>query len=339
MRTSERFAIRKHRLARLLELCLAVPRIPTLEHSRERQALVTWMLDGGAHVDVERLDWDAVSDLARRFALVGPIHRHAAGSMPADLLEALASHVEILRMQNQILLHDATTIALALTAHAVPHVFLKGTALLLMHPTEFASRQTDDIDVLIHPEHLERAGEALLAHGFVPKPEPYSKGQHPLVVVSPAGTPCELHVRLEPKIERATWAVESYAVRNGVQLRVPGREAIIEHLCHHVLAQHAGVPRYLPRHLVEIAVLSSASGSVSLDTRWSRISFELVGLVRRAQRDPFVRTAMGMVLFPRWHTMSIHQFTERAKDIRFRGARREIKGLMRLPRYLLHEVA
>ena len=75
-----------------------------------------------------------------------------------------------------------------LAKEEIPFMPLKGAVLRTLYPTPWL-RNSCDIDILIHEEHLSRAKDALLTEGY----RLFSTGSHDIALDSPRGVHTELH--------------------------------------------------------------------------------------------------------------------------------------------------
>jgi putative nucleotidyltransferase-like protein len=326
----------------LARMFAVAPRIPTCVHLEERRLLLGVVAQRPERSGDGAIDWTYLSHLASRFAIVGPLWSALAARIraeaPARIAAEIADHARHVRVQNRILLEDACAIARLLADEGVAHVFLKGTALLVRYPQALAARHTDDIDLLVHARDVDLVERLLVERGFVRRTEPYDERQHPLVLTSAFGTSIEVHVAVS-ELTDSIWARREQATFEGTTLTVPATSDLVAHLCHHVLFQHAAIPRYLPRHLIDLSALLDAGAlagaeASSHSARWVEASIDILSLVRAWSTDRLRSTVLAALMFPRHHSVLPIAIEKRLKG-GFRGLRVELRALERLKGYAL----
>lgn len=181
-----------------------------------------------------------------------------------------------------------------------------------------AARHTDDLDLWIDPARYEAGVAALLAAGFTPTgkalevaidgrqmidflaPRCHEAAQ----LLSPLGALVELHRyppgnRLGEPFSTAIEASERVQI-DSHPIAVPSRAVLLEQICRHVVLHHRAQPRYLPRHLCDLAALDNCGCSVrahkgeGFSVRFSAGLFEAAFGGRRTG-DNWLR----QLLFPR----------------------------------------
>lgn len=142
-------------------------------------------------------------------ALSGPAAALDA-PMPVDLRAFLAEVERTNAARNAMLRGALAQITTALEATGVTPLVLKGGAFLAdTEAGDAAWRFMSDLDLLVHPEHLEACISAVRALGFLPTDAHYDpeREAHYPPLVSRCGTYCiELHTRL--------FAVHTIAISN-----------------------------------------------------------------------------------------------------------------------------
>lgn len=331
------------RLRHLGRLWAEVPRIPTTANLAERSALVTLLFgprDGAsARAAVAGAEEARIVELAAQYATLAPLAEALsspglAGVVAPATLEALKERRLGALLQNRLLLADAATIAQTLGRAGIGHLFLKGTVLLASYPS-LAARHVDDIDLLVRVADAPRVGAALAAAGFDVRES--GRMRHPLIATGPRGTLVEIHHGLDDGLDEGLWDRARTVEAVGAALVVPSVDDLFAHLSHHVLVQHARAPRYLLRHLFDVAALVDGgaprpSGPTPLAT-----SIELLELVRDAARSPPLAKLLGALLFPTRHS-TLHLAVARRFRLGFRGLGTELRALKNVPQYLVYDV-
>ena len=279
-------------LAQAARLLANVPRIPATSGWRERAICLASVLHAGGRgraltsTDLDGIDQAQLLAITDRYA-VTPLLAHALLPLEAtQIRDALVAALARTAAANQMLMRDAHLAAEILDHARIRAVALKGAALLVEGLVDPSLRHLDDVDLLVPAADAERAAQLLLRAGFRPDGLHRRAGHHhPDRLLSAAGSAIELHVRLPSG--RAAETLATSELRGG-GLRVPPRPELLRHLCHHVLRQHDEDPRYLPRHLYDVARLeghaTNAARGGSVDRtpppRGSR------GAVERFRRAP-----------------------------------------------------
>jgi hypothetical protein len=228
---------------------------------------------------------EAALSLARTNAvlptLAWTLARHGLlGSLPegvrSDLGEALTQNTA----QNALLLADLSNLTQAFGLAGVRFIVLKGAALMALDPRAIPCRQTDDIDLLVDQVDLYRARDCALALGYRQKRvpsrvdhagdvEPLSHHLAPLL--SPRGTPLELHFRLGPG-ERQPGRTPLLPGLRRVELRtsgatvfldVPSATLLASHLASHVIVHHRALGGCLARHVQDLHLLGANEAPAS----------------------------------------------------------------------------
>ncbi|MBI4816859.1 MAG: nucleotidyltransferase family protein [Deltaproteobacteria bacterium] len=225
--------------------------------------------------------------------------------LPADVAARAREICEQTHAANAALLADLVSIAEALDAERLPYAATKGSAILVAHHSFVGERHLDDIDLLVRATDLPRVDTLLTDLGATTERSPVNVDLHPLTVRTALGTKVEVHVRL-PRgdqagvLDRATpteWRTR--------RVRAESSKDLINHLCHHVIAQHIEDPRPLPRHLVDVAHLKSTCEPEMFDPRVPevRLSLELLALIERFQDDDRIEKLFASWLFPTHHSL------------------------------------
>jgi hypothetical protein len=222
------------------------------------------------------VDWDHLLALAARHAIAEALHvglERAGAAIPSHVRAALRDAHEGAAARNALLLAEAARVQAALSAGGVRSVLLKGTALLAAHAPAIGCRHVGDVDLLVAPADLARAGELAREigcrstgdelRGLDGRP---SSHLHLTPLLTPRGTTLELHRRPAHARETAAWTAavlaRSVPARTvGGEVRVPEREDQLAVACEH--ARHGALtePLLRPRHLGDLALLVAAGAS------------------------------------------------------------------------------
>ena len=117
------------------------------------------------------VDWERLYELARYEKAASVLLRHLGrigadtGSPGYEELRQLATISVMQMLQLEQLLHQTLDI---LARHDIEAVLLKGAGLAYTAYSSFADRPMGDIDLLVRPQHAERAWSLLQKHGWTP---------------------------------------------------------------------------------------------------------------------------------------------------------------------------
>lgn len=141
----------------------------------------------------------------------------------------------------------------------IPYVILKGSASGAYYPAPM-DRIMGDVDFLVSPDHLERAGEILKAEGFIPWEEEHichvvyrKENIHLEMHFEPAGVPYGKPGELVREYMKDVMEQAREIQVEGEKLRVPSRFhhglILLLHTSHHLTGEGIGL-----RHLCDWAV-------------------------------------------------------------------------------------
>ncbi len=140
------------------------------------ERVLAWLrADGGALEADDGVRWTEAHRAAAERAIevhgVGPLLHRTLGSRPAgragDSLRAFVAHTAALNTARAAVWRtELDRVLQAARAHAVPVLPLKSAALVLGGLDDPALRPTADIDLLVAPEAIDRAGRAWLDLGY-----------------------------------------------------------------------------------------------------------------------------------------------------------------------------
>lgn len=122
-------------------------------------------------IEVEGIDWQQFSSLARRHRIVPVVWRNLALPpalvIPPDVMrEVREAHKRNALSAMQSAAH-LMKIAGALAAAGIPALPLKGVCLAALHYGDIAARHAGDIDLLVAPAHLARANAIMRELGYL----------------------------------------------------------------------------------------------------------------------------------------------------------------------------
>jgi hypothetical protein len=134
-----------------------------------RSRLVSELLD-------EEVDWDRVVELARRHGTV-PLLYHglsvaAPDKVPGTLMTSLRGRFHELGRRNLYQIVELMGLLKDLGDGGVPAIPFKGPVLAEQVYGNLALREFSDLDVLVKPEHVDRASTILRDRGYAPWYEP-----------------------------------------------------------------------------------------------------------------------------------------------------------------------
>lgn len=127
----------------------------------------------GATLVQEGLDWFGLLRRAERHGVVPLLHRYlvqaTAGSVPPDFLHQLSDRFDNIARRNLFLTGELLKCMDLLGEHGIPAVPFRGPVLAACAYGDFALRQFDDLDVLLHEQHVRQARDLLVSLGYQPE--------------------------------------------------------------------------------------------------------------------------------------------------------------------------
>lgn len=201
-------------------------------------------------------DWARFERIAAHHGIAGVLY-HALHEHAAEVPEPVLQRLKLQYLANTFRAQRAATsvdaIAAALGRARVPLILLKGAALLRGLYPDAGLRPLTDIDVLIDPGDLERAGAELQRIGFLPLAGAETDGRGPLCHIhtvyqhsQPGSVPLELHWQLFEPYQPylfdlgEVWRLALHAARMPDHVRVMTPPHELAYLCLH-LERHAGM--------------------------------------------------------------------------------------------------
>jgi len=131
-----------------------------------------------------------------------------SGVVPPHIIEALGQRAESNSKRMEEMIREFSKVNSELRNRAIPHAFLKGFTLAPEFSPDPALRHQTDIDILVHPDFMAEAAEALIACGYSPRgseaegqlkfatPLQYVPSAHDDVYRVPAHREAELHTSI-----------------------------------------------------------------------------------------------------------------------------------------------
>lgn len=252
-------------------------------HERERAlvvAAVTGVLERSWPVrdGLSRVDWEWLLPRVRELALAGRVWAElvragVVAAVPPPVCAELRTSVEDTAAWNGQLMAAALRAGTALDAAGIPWLPMKGVALACASPGYGAARYTGDVDLVVAPEVLARAADALgrelpttkVQTGFdgeplTPAAADAMAALHVYSFCTQDGVTIELHHGLPSLAEDAglTRAVISRAVAStllGRRVYVPSLDDQLGIVCVHATLVHPGEGLFTLRHLADAAEL------------------------------------------------------------------------------------
>jgi hypothetical protein len=157
-------------------------------------------------------------------------------------------------LRNDLRVRELHQVLGFLTGAGIPAILLKGSALALAVYRNIALRPMEDVDLLVHPEHVQRAQEALQRSGYrasiseMDGPAALAYGNEvQMHRAGSSGSVIEVHWGLlnsthYGRIVPVEWfwsSAEPLSFR-GADTLILGPEAQVVHLCGHLALHHAG---------------------------------------------------------------------------------------------------
>ncbi|WP_299396398.1 nucleotidyltransferase family protein [uncultured Gelidibacter sp.] len=118
------------------------------------------------------VDWDHGVIIASQYLMLPALYcelkrKDLLSDIPSDLKLYLEEITSINRNRNKSLLKEADEISALFNQAQIDFVFIKGTVMLANLATEdIGARMVGDIDVVVHPDHIQQAYKLLQAHGY-----------------------------------------------------------------------------------------------------------------------------------------------------------------------------
>ncbi len=243
---------------RFLLLCL---------RSRWRPAALSQAAELARQAEIQ---WQALSDYAELAGVAPLLYDCIRGRAmtPSAFEQALEAGYQRSAMANAMLSVELGRLLGLLAQGGVPAIVLKGAALGDTLYGNSALRPMTDLDLLLHPEDVERALHLLQAQGYAwtevePHPGMRLDFENELVLRTPgpAPLPIELHWHLldspfyQQRVDEAWfWDTAQRVTLAGSEARVLGLEANLLYLSAHYALHHRaqGI-----RWLVDIALLTA----------------------------------------------------------------------------------
>ena len=195
--------------------------------------------------------WDAFVEMAARHAIVPLVdHRLAPlgpDCVPTEIAASLRHAAEQNAIQSLQLTGDLIAVVSSLSSAAIESIPFKGPTLASLLYGNLSLRQFQDLDILVHPEDVERARTALIGLGYAPvlgydddqRASLRLSGHHEQLAHRETGTTIELHWSLNNRsltrdsFEYRWWENRQVAAIGGAITRTLGVEQLLLYLCLH----------------------------------------------------------------------------------------------------------
>ncbi len=193
-------------------------------------------------------------------------------ALPADVDRELHHAYLHHRLRNEFALTDVAAIHSAFAVHGVEAMFFKGPWVSLRAYPDLGARPLGDLDLGVHEADYRAAVEALCSIGYRPAAQlpgsPFEALQHAHYVGqirfwAIGRRPVELHFRMvnlgPPSHQEGwIWATTRPLAVAGIEVRVPGPEAMLLHLLLHANQHGFALLRHL--HDIRFALATDAAG-------------------------------------------------------------------------------
>ena len=229
------------------------------------------------------LDWERLIESATKHGVRPLLYERlsalpASAGVPDAVLACLRESFLVNSLRNGLLYRDLKTAVDVFQQRSIPVIVLKGAHLAQLVYKSIGSRQMADIDLLVRPEDLARAAEALLEGGYACEVEPRNieawriqhPGSHHLPYFTKPPYPrLELHwtIGAPPNSSEApdVWA-DAQSVRIAeVETQVLSPEDLLIHLCLHC-RRH-----WFSQGLRPVYDLSAAVRRYQVDLDWNKV--------------------------------------------------------------------
>jgi Uncharacterised nucleotidyltransferase len=146
------------------------------------------------------IDWAEVFRSARRHGIAPLLRRMLADvhvtSIPADVYESFDGHVIASGMQAGMLIRWSADTLRLFESEGCRTLVFKGASLAKLAYGDVALRRFQDLDLLVHRDDYEGAGQLLLRHGY----QQHADHGWERTFLGEARVPVDLHVSLTPAI-------------------------------------------------------------------------------------------------------------------------------------------
>jgi hypothetical protein len=267
--------------------------VSAVAHDHERERVVLAAAAAGllgeswpAREGLAGTDWTWILPRARELVMAARLWAELVragldGTVPAAAREALQAAAQETAAHAGFLAEAARRAGAALDGAGVRWMPIKGAALALVAPEYASTRVTSDVDLVVGPDDLRRASDALAgAFPLLGEVRDYDGAerdaaaamrdgvQHLFSYVGPGGVRIELHHALPSLTRREiTETVLSRATpvqRRGASVLVPGLDDQLGVLCVHALVHHESERTWLLRHLADVSELLARGASAEV---------------------------------------------------------------------------
>ncbi len=116
------------------------------------------------------IDWNYLLELASQYQVIpllyGTINKHFQLFVPTDILSQLQNHFYGNAQRNMFLTQELLDILSLFENNQIPAIPFKGPVLAALAYDNLLLRQFTDLDILVHPQHIQKAKELLIAQGY-----------------------------------------------------------------------------------------------------------------------------------------------------------------------------
>ncbi len=202
------------------------------------EARESWRRWCGLTGDVKAAMADDSLPVKRLLTVLFASLRRAGADLDPSLVPYLRLAYAREQMRTATYLRILEEVMVALERDAVPAIALRGAALATSLYAEPALRHCHDIDLLIRPEHLERAVSALEWAGLTRSDAEPDSDATGIKLSHSSGLPVELHQRLFDSSfyalpESEAWAHTRTQRAAGISMTVLSPEDMLLHICGH----------------------------------------------------------------------------------------------------------
>lgn len=199
-------------------------------------------------------EWQSLLTLAGEQRVRGRLYRDLKArsleqAVPPETLQSLRSAYWLTAQRNLVLFGELHRIVTALNALHIPVIALKGAFLATVVYQDLGLREMSDLDLLIAPHDLERAGAILEAHGYAPAfalsvPAAIARKHHLPRFTKRGAAEVEVHWNITQPEKAYTinptglWERARPVRVAGVEMLGLCPEDLILHLCQHISYHH-----------------------------------------------------------------------------------------------------
>ncbi|MGA2009582.1 MAG: nucleotidyltransferase family protein [Solirubrobacteraceae bacterium] len=168
---------------------------------------------------------------------------------------------------NQLLVHDAGSVLVALREAGIEAMVLKGAAVAALYPDGLGTRPMHEIDILLRPEAIDDGVRLLSRHGVGAEPRALARARrakHAAALKGPDGLELDLHWEALWKVgsDAALWRAARPGLLGDAPVLVPGPADQLLHACLHGTGFTPAPMRWITDAML---VLRAAAGGLDWD--------------------------------------------------------------------------